>query len=141
MSAKNKLKNKMLSGAAAPDRFAAAEAAMAKGGIVAPTKSDDFKLEPSPPDPPRVSKKVAVAGKKRSKAPGSLDLVVRDTFSMPEPDYAVIARVRNKAGRKGHIYTKSEVVRAALQVLGGLPEGEVMQQLAAIEKLKPGRKN
>ena len=58
-------------------------------------------------------------GAKKLSAPAG-DLAVRDTFSMPPEEYEVIDRVRNKVAREGFIYSKSEVVRAALAALGAM---------------------
>ena len=68
------------------------------------------------------------------------EMAVRDTFSMPGDEYAVIEKIRNKAAREGYIYSKSEVVRAALLALNALPPKDVMYRLSTVEKIKPGRK-
>lgn len=68
------------------------------------------------------------------------EMAVRDTFSMPGDEYAVIEKIRNKAARDGYIYSKSEIVRAALLALNALPQKDVMYRLSTVEKIKPGRK-
>ena len=67
-------------------------------------------------------------------------MAVKDTFSMPADEYGVIEKIRNKAARDGYIYSKSEIVRAALLALNALPQKDVMYQLSKVEKIKPGRK-
>lgn len=68
------------------------------------------------------------------------EMAVRDTFSMPADEYGVIEKIRNRAARNGHIYSKSEIVRAALLALNALPQKDVMYRLSTVEKIKPGRK-
>jgi Arc/MetJ-type ribon-helix-helix transcriptional regulator len=80
----------------------------------------------------------AEATKKLSAPAG--DLAVRDTFSMPPEEYEVIDRVRNKVAREGFIYSKSEVVRAALAALGAMQTKDLVYLLSKVERIKPGRK-
>jgi len=67
-------------------------------------------------------------------------MVIRDTFSMPGTDYKLIESLRSKAARQGYIYTKSEVIRAGLQLLSGLPPAGLVDTLSKVERVKPGRK-
>ena len=67
--------------------------------------------------------------------------VVRDTFSMPPDDYALIEEIRTAAAKEGRISTKSEVVRAGLQVLSLLKGHELVDALNRLEKIYPGRKS
>ena len=67
--------------------------------------------------------------------------VIRDTFSMPLDDYALIEHLRIIANKEGRSSTsKSEVVRAGLQALGALSGQQLVQALGRLEKLAPGRK-
>jgi hypothetical protein len=68
------------------------------------------------------------------------EMAVRDTFSMPADEYAVIEKIRNKAAKEGYIYSKSEIVRGALLALNALPQKDVMYRLSTVERIKPGRK-
>lgn len=68
-------------------------------------------------------------------------LVVRDTFSLPPSDYALIDAVRRTAAKEGRISTsKSEVIRAGLQVLHLLEGQALILALDRLEKILPGRK-
>lgn len=68
--------------------------------------------------------------------------VVRDTFSMPLDDYALIEKLRIIANKEGRVSTsKSEVVRAGLQALGKLNGQQLVDALDRLEKLVPGRKS
>lgn len=67
--------------------------------------------------------------------------VIRDTFSMPQDDYARIEELRITANKEGRSSTsKSEVVRAGLQVLGMFNGQQLVEALDRLEKLLPGRK-
>ena len=68
--------------------------------------------------------------------------VIRDTFSMPQDDYARIEDLRITANREGRSSTsKSEVVRAGLQALGLLNGEQLVEALDRLVKLVPGRKS
>lgn len=67
--------------------------------------------------------------------------VIRDTFSMPLDDYALIEKLRIIANKEGRSSTsKSEVVRAGLQALDALGGERLVEALDRLEKLAPGRK-
>jgi hypothetical protein len=70
----------------------------------------------------------------------SAELVVRDTFSMPKGDHAMIQQLRLRAAKAGHPVSKSEVVRAALVALSSASSERIVALLAGLEKVKPGRK-
>ena len=65
--------------------------------------------------------------------------VVRDGFTMPASDYALIAQIQAACLQAGLSVTKSEVLRAGLQVLSQLPSAELTQALRGLEKVKTGR--
>lgn len=67
--------------------------------------------------------------------------VIRDTFSMPPDDYVRIEELRITANKEGRSSTsKSEVMRAGLQVLGLLNGQQLVDALNRLEKLVPGKK-
>lgn len=65
--------------------------------------------------------------------------VVRDGFTMPASDYALITQLQRAALHAGLSVTKSEVLRAGLQVLSQLPADALTQALRGLEKVKTGR--
>ena len=65
--------------------------------------------------------------------------VVRDGFSMPAGDHALIAAIQSTAMQAGFHMSKSEVFRAALRVLSALTAEELQQVYASLERVKPGR--
>lgn len=77
---------------------------------------------------------------KSSKA-GTRKKVIRDNFSMPENDYALIEEIRERL-IKDHaiVRNKSEILRAGLKVLQTLNSGELLDAAEKVELLKPGRR-
>ena len=65
--------------------------------------------------------------------------VIRDGFTMPADDYALIAQLQATGLEAGLAVSKSEVLRAGLHALKALSPDELRQVLAALEKVKPGR--
>lgn len=65
--------------------------------------------------------------------------VIRDSFSLPANDYALISTLRERGLKSGVHATKSELVRAGLRVLLELKEAEFLAALEKIEKVKTGR--
>lgn len=65
--------------------------------------------------------------------------VVRDTFSMPNNDYALIAKLRQRCLSYGIATTKSGIVRAGLNALDTLNEKQLRAIISQLEQVKPGR--
>ena len=66
--------------------------------------------------------------------------VIRDTFSMPPDDYALIEILRKKAAMAGYISNKSEIIRAGLHFLDTLNVQDLVDGINNLEKMTPGRK-
>jgi hypothetical protein len=67
------------------------------------------------------------------------DKVVRDGFSMPVSDYALIGEIQAAMLALGVSVTKSEVVRAGLHALKQLNGNELVALFGSLEKVKTGR--
>lgn len=65
--------------------------------------------------------------------------VVRDSFTMPQADYDIIAELKQKALKTGLHVKKSELLRAGLQVLSKLSTAQLKQSISNLEKIKTGR--
>jgi hypothetical protein len=65
--------------------------------------------------------------------------LVRDSFTMPEQDHALIAQLKKRALAGAHAAKKSEVLRAALHLLASLSDAELLTQLRSIPPVKTGR--
>lgn len=76
----------------------------------------------------------AESSKKKKKAK-----VVRDSFTMPESDYAKIAELKKKSLEAGISIKKSELLRAGLHALEALPIAKLKALLGSVENVKTGR--
>jgi hypothetical protein len=91
---------------------------------------------------PAAAKTLAVKPEKRAKKEKKLEgkvKVVRDSFTMPQTDYDLIAAIKQKALKGGLHLKKSELLRAGLQVLSKLSATQLQQAVANLEKIKTGR--
>lgn len=66
--------------------------------------------------------------------------IIRDTFSFPDCDYALIDQIRNRSPALQRRITKSEVLRTGLHILSSLTDQELVSALARIKRIKAGRK-
>lgn len=89
--------------------------------------------------PPAKKSAVAVApGKPAKKKPAKLK-IVRDSFTMPEADFVLIDRVKQRALEWRMPVKKSEVLRAALHALQGLSDAQLKKVLSGLTPIKKGR--
>ncbi len=65
--------------------------------------------------------------------------VVRDSFTMPQPDYDLSAVLKEKAAQADVHAKKSELLRAGLQALSKLSAAQLKRAISALEKIKTGR--
>ena len=65
--------------------------------------------------------------------------MVRDSFTMPQSDYAYIAALKVRCLKAGVAAKKSEVLRAALTCLFGLSDADLVKAIGALEIIKTGR--
>lgn len=86
----------------------------------------------------KAAAKPAKKQKKEKKAAGKIK-VVRDSFSMPQADYDLIAALKQKALKTGLHVKKSELLRASLQVLSKLSAAQLKRVVSGLEKIKTGR--
>lgn len=65
--------------------------------------------------------------------------LVRDSFTMPETEFAQIAAIKKRAMAFQREVKKSEVLRAGLRSLQGLSEPQLKSLLEALPVIKTGR--
>ena len=65
--------------------------------------------------------------------------LVRDSFTMPPDDYALIAQIKLRALKLEHAIKKSELLRAGLKVLAAMDDRALRAALRAVPALKTGR--
>lgn len=65
--------------------------------------------------------------------------VIRDSFTMPEDDYALIDKTQRKFMRLAIMLNKGEILRAGLHALEQLSNAELKELSVKVEKVKTGR--
>ncbi|MBD2302332.1 hypothetical protein [Nostoc sp. FACHB-190] len=71
--------------------------------------------------------------------PAQLQKVIRDSFTLPSGDYELITTIKQRCLKSAVNVTKSEVIRAGLQILQSLSDEELVQAINGLEKVKTGR--
>lgn len=108
----------------APDKTAAAKNNKAKPASRATAGTKTAAEKPAGKQKPAKVKKVKV---------------VRDSFTMPQTDYAMIATFKEIFLKNGMHVKKSEVLRAGLHALEKLSAAQLKKTFAALEPIKTGR--
>ncbi|MBP6765546.1 MAG: hypothetical protein KA141_11140 [Rubrivivax sp.] len=72
------------------------------------------------------------AGKQKQK-------LVRDSFTIPKDEFSVLVGLKQRAGQLARHAKKSEILRAGVQLLSGLPDAAFLAALASVPSLKTGR--
>jgi hypothetical protein len=115
----------------APAKPAARKSATAKP---APTKATvatkPGKKTPEKKD--KKTKKVNVKAETKVK-------VIRDSFTMPQNDYAKIVELKQVCQKAGLQVKKSELLRAGLHALAKLSAAQLKQTITQMEQIKTGR--
>ena len=74
----------------------------------------------------------------RSAKPRKIKLI-RDSYAMPEAEYAQIAQLKQRLLELGESVKKSELLRAGLAQLATLDDAALQAALAGVERIKTGR--
>jgi polyhydroxyalkanoate synthesis regulator phasin len=97
-------------------------------------------------DQPKVMKPEAAASKKPGKAekpakpPKAKKIkLVRDSYAMPETEYARIGELKKRLAALGAEVKKSELLRGGVAVLAALNDAELKAVMGRIERIKTGR--
>ena len=122
--------NKMKAGASSPDKFAAAEQAMAAGELTSSAPA------PAPRKKPRAAEPVtSVKGKK----PAGEGQAVRESLTLLLEESQAIDTLRIKLASMGVIPNRSEVLRAGIQALSVMSESDFEKIMTKVPRLRPGR--
>lgn len=78
------------------------------------------------------------APKAKKQAPKKPKLV-RDSFTIPESDYALFATLKQRALAAGVEVKKSELLRASMALLAALSDAELVKAIGQVERIKTGR--
>lgn len=87
------------------------------------------------PAAPKAAAPVAPEKEAKAKKPK----LVRDSFTIPKDEYAVIEALKLRAVGLSHPAKKSEILRAGLKALAGLSDAALRNALKAVPAIKTGR--
>ena len=87
----------------------------------------------------RAPRKAPAAPAPAREANSARPVLVRDSFTMPEQEYAVLAEVKQACLRAGIDVKKSELLRIGVALLGQVDVATLKAVLAALPQLKTGR--
>ncbi|MCB5195717.1 hypothetical protein [Deefgea salmonis] len=87
----------------------------------------------------KMGKKLDKASQLPAKKAAKKAKLIRDSFTFPEADYALIAALKQRVIGAGLEVKKSELIRAGLNALTALADQELHQMLQQLEKIKTGR--
>lgn len=93
----------------------------------------------TPPAKKTARKAAAPAAAPREPVSEARPVLVRDSFTMPEQEYAVLAEVKQACLRAGIDVKKSELLRIGVALLGQLDVATLKTVLGALPQLKTGR--
>ncbi len=65
--------------------------------------------------------------------------LVRDSFTMPDAEYAAIATIKKRCLKLGMAVKKSEILRAAIGGLAQLGDAELVNAISCLAVIKTGR--
>lgn len=65
--------------------------------------------------------------------------IIRDSFTMPENDYNILAALKKKCLAGGIAVKKSELLRAGLKSLAGMSQLALKKELSKLDEIKIGR--
>lgn len=97
-----------------------------------PVKKPLVKAATPPTKKPEKAQKTAVVKIKKAK-------LVRDSFTMPKTEYAVIDELKTRASKLGHPVKKSELLRAAIKQIAALSDTALIAAMSAVPPIKTGR--
>ena len=69
-----------------------------------------------------------------------IEKVIKDSFSFPEDDYALIELIKNRFLKNGKFVNKSETLRIGLNVLVKMSDKDLIEAGEGIQKVKIGRR-
>lgn len=125
---------------AAAARAAASRKPVATASAAAPAMSAARAASVAVVTPPAGGVPKKADGKKHPKeSRDKKPKLVRDSFTIPKPEYAVLEALKLRAARAGAPAKKSEVLRAGIKALAALPDADFVAALAAVPSLKTGR--
>ena len=127
---------------ATPAKRAAAPATPAKPAAARKAKAAaPGKAKASAPATATVRQKATPAAAPAAAKPAKVHKpkLVRDSFTIPKDEYAVLAALKARALGLGQHVRKSELLRAGIQALGAMADPAFLDAVGAVPTLKTGR--
>ena len=119
-----------------PTKATKAVATPAKKAPASPTKAKAEKAKvAAAPKAKAAPSKASPIKEAKAKKPK----LVRDSFTIPKDEYAVIETLKQRAATLAQPVKKSELLRAGLKVLAGLSDAALRSALQAVPSIKTGR--
>ena len=94
-------------------------------------------VAPKAPKAVKTTKSAKVAVPTESKTKKAK--LVRDSFTIPKPEYQVLDDIKHRAQTLAHPVKKSEILRAGIKALAALTNVALLAALAAVPTIKTGR--
>jgi hypothetical protein len=113
--------------------------AEAKQKAPAPAKEAKAAKAAKAPKRPAFDRSSGSAAKPRVGHGATKAKLVRDSFTMPQPDFDLIATLKDRAIKFGRPAKKSEILRAGLKALAALDDASLRAVLDALVPIKTGR--
>ena len=124
---------------AAPARKRPAAATLAKAAPRRNVKRPAAAAKPAAAKQPARTAKPAARKKTDKPVKAKKVKLVRDSFTMPEMEYALIAELKKRCLTAGVSAKKSEILRAAVAGLAKLSDSSVVTAIRRLEVIKTGR--
>ncbi len=129
---------------AAAKKSAAKAAKSSAPAKAAPVKTAPVKTSPAKSAVSKAATQAATpakagAEKATREAKARKPKLVRDSFTIPKTEYAVIDDLKARSARLGQPAKKSEVLRAGIKLLSGLTDAALLAALGQVPALKTGR--
>lgn len=104
----------------------------AKAEVKAVVKTPDKSLVKTVIKPVTTQKAEKPAKEKKPK-------LVRDSFTIPKAEYAVLDELKQRTGKLAVAAKKSELIRAGIKALAAMPDPAFLAALKAVPAIKTGR--
>jgi len=107
--------------------------------LAAPRKASAKKAKAAPVAKAGAEAVPAAAAAPAKPAKAHKPKLVRDSFTIPKDEYAVLEALKSRALGLGQHARKSELLRAGIQALGAMNDGAFLKAVGAVPTLKTGR--
>ena len=83
--------------------------------------------------------KIAIKPKTDKPVKAKKPKLVRDSFTIPKDEYAVLETLKQRAGQLSNPTKKSEMLRAGIKALAAMPDAAFLAALKVVPSIKTGR--